>query len=64
MGGLIATDEEVRQFWVDMGAEQAEYFQRRFGDWLENHNDGVQEQRDRTRGDRARMWKEVWELLG
>lgn len=32
--------------------------------WLENHNDGVQEQRDRTRGDRARMWKEVWELLG
>lgn len=60
----IAPFADLEQFFAELGQQQSAYLRRMFDQWQEQRNDADQAIRDSVEADRARMWREVWELMG
>lgn len=61
---LRALPEEVAEFWRDMAAERNEYYERRFEEWKAERTERRSRLADVYHHDLARMFREVFDLLG
>jgi hypothetical protein len=60
---VLATPEEVAEFWAAMSNEQQEYFQHRFAHFISGKEAALEAERAETRSSRARMFRELWAIL-
>jgi hypothetical protein len=61
---VLATPEEVAEFWAWMGEENEDYYRHRFGQFIGDRERALEAERDEVARARARMWRELWDIVG
>jgi hypothetical protein len=61
---VLATPEEIGEFWSSMQEEQQEYFRHRFEHFSAERDRRLEADRADVAAARARMWRELWDIVG